>query len=44
VEYIQTINPDAIESVNVLKGKTAEDKYGEKGKNGIIEITLKQKD
>lgn len=44
MEYIQTINPDAIESVNVLKGKTAEDKYGEKGKNGIIEITLKQKD
>ena len=43
-EYVETINPDTIESVNVLKGKAAKDKYGEKGKNGIIEITLKKKD
>ncbi|MFD0796369.1 TonB family protein [Maribacter chungangensis] len=43
-KYIETINPDFIASVNVLKGKAAEDKYGEKGKNGVVEITLKKKD
>ena len=31
-----------IESVNVLKGKNATDKYGVKGKDGVIEITLKK--
>lgn len=30
-----------IESVNVLKDKSAIDKYGDKGKNGVIEITSK---
>ena len=32
----------SIESMNVLKGKDATDKYGDKGKNGVIEITLKK--
>ena len=31
-----------VESVNVLKGKAATDKYGEKAKNGAFEITLKK--
>ncbi|WP_321516315.1 TonB-dependent receptor plug domain-containing protein [Marinifilum fragile] len=31
-----------IESINVLKDKSAIDKYGEKGKQGAIEITLKK--
>ena len=44
MEYVKTINPDDIESVNILKDKAAEDKYGAKGKNGVIEITLKQKE
>jgi TonB family protein len=44
MEYIQTIDPEAIASVAVLKGKSAQDKYGEKGKNGVIEITLKNKE
>lgn len=33
--------PSSIESVNVLKGKDATNKYGDKGKDGVIEITLK---
>lgn len=32
-----------IESVNVLKGDRAIKKYGEKGKNGVIEVTTKYK-
>jgi TonB family protein len=37
----KNINPDDIESVNVLKGENAINKYGDKGKNGVIEIKLK---
>jgi len=40
-ENVNNIKPDNIESVNVLKGKDAVDKYGEKAKNGTIEIKLK---
>ena len=36
------IKPELIESINVLKDKTATDKYGEKGKNGVILITSKK--
>ena len=36
-----SIKPDMIESINVLKGDKAFEKYGAKGKNGVIEITLK---
>ncbi|MGL2964439.1 hypothetical protein ACSVH2_11520 [Flavobacterium sp. RSB2_4_14] len=32
------LNPERIKSVNVLKDKNAETKYGKKGKNGVIEI------
>jgi len=35
--------PDEIAFVNVLKGKTAVDAYGDEGKNGVIEITTKDK-
>ena len=35
------VNPDEIKSVNVLKDKPATDKYGEKGKNGVIEVVTK---
>jgi TonB family protein len=41
VEDINEIDPATIESVIVLKGEKANKKYGEKGKNGVIEITLK---
>ena len=31
-----------VESVSVLKGKQATDKYGEKGKNGVVLLTSKK--
>lgn len=37
------MNPDDIESINVLKGEKAFDKYGKKAKNGVVEITTKKK-
>jgi len=39
---LDKINPDAIESINVLKGKDALQAYGKAGKNGVIQITLKK--
>ncbi|MFD1293768.1 M56 family metallopeptidase [Lutibacter holmesii] len=39
---MQKIKPDDIESINVLKGENALEKYGKKGENGVIEITLKK--
>lgn len=41
-EVMEKINQNAIESMNVLKGKKATKKYGKKGKNGVIEITTKE--
>ncbi|MCF8273249.1 MAG: TonB-dependent receptor plug domain-containing protein [Flavobacteriaceae bacterium] len=41
-EEMNDIKPDTIESVNVLKGDMATKKYGEKAKDGVIEITLKK--
>lgn len=36
------INPDDVKNVNVIKDSDiAKKKYGEKGKNGVVEITLK---
>lgn len=42
VENLDAIHPDSIESVSVLKGPAALKKYGEKGRNGVVVITLKQ--
>lgn len=39
----RTIQPNDIESVTVLKDKKATEKYGAKGKDGVIEIQLKEK-
>lgn len=39
---IKTINPENIESINILKGNMAIEKYGERAKNGVIEIFLKK--
>ncbi len=39
---ISKIDQSTIESVNVLKDEKATKKYGEKGRNGVIEITLKK--
>jgi N-acetylmuramoyl-L-alanine amidase len=38
---LEKINPEVIESINVIKDKQAVDKYGERAKNGVVEITLK---
>jgi hypothetical protein len=40
---VEDIPYDQIKEINVLKGKLAQDKYGEKGKNGVVEITTKEK-
>lgn len=39
---MESIDPNTIKAVNVLKGEAAIEKYGEKGKNGVIVITLKE--
>jgi TonB-dependent SusC/RagA subfamily outer membrane receptor len=41
VAQAKKIDPNNIASMNVLKGESATAKYGEKGKNGVIEITNK---
>jgi hypothetical protein len=41
-EEMDKIDPATIEAVNVLKDKSATDKYGEKGKNGAVEINSKK--
>lgn len=40
-EIDKKISPNDIESINILKGSTAIAKYGEQGRNGIIEIFTK---
>ena len=42
-EAIKDIKSEDVETVTVLKDKRAVEKYGEKGKNGVIEIVLKKK-
>ena len=39
---LNDINPNNIQSVNVLKGEKATAKYAEKGANGVVEITTKK--
>jgi len=39
---MKDIDPTMIKSINVLKGENAVKKYGEKAKNGAIEITTKK--
>lgn len=41
-EKMDAIDPDAIETISILKGKDAIEKYGKKAKDGVIEITLKK--
>ncbi|HXI01030.1 MAG TPA: TonB family protein [Sphingobacteriaceae bacterium] len=40
-EEMKKIPSGSIKLMNVLKDKSAVDKYGEKGKNGVIEISIK---
>ena len=39
---MSSIDPDSIESINVLKGQKALQKVGEKGSNGVILIQMKK--
>ena len=39
---MKKLDPNNIQSINVLKDKSATEKYGDKGANGVIEITLKE--
>jgi TonB family protein len=43
VPNIDDVNPENIEKIDVLKGESATELYGEKGKNGVIVIKSKQK-
>jgi bla regulator protein BlaR1 len=38
----ETLNPESVETMTVLKDENATKKYGEKGKNGVIVITTKK--
>jgi bla regulator protein blaR1 len=40
---VDKLNPDDIQSINVLKGETAIKKYGAKAKHGVVEVTTKKK-
>lgn len=42
-DSLENLNPDDVESINVIKDQNAINKYGEKGKNGVIEIFLQKK-
>ena len=41
-EDMKFLNPNIIESISVFKGPTATELYGEKGKNGVLEIRTKK--
>ncbi|WP_111683433.1 M56 family metallopeptidase [Winogradskyella tangerina] len=42
-DYFQSLDPKLIDSMTVLKDESAREKYGDKGKNGVIIIKLKKK-
>jgi len=41
-DAMKNLGPNSIKSINVLKGNSANNKYGDKGKNGVIEIITKK--
>lgn len=41
VKKIKQVNPDEIESIEVVKGNAAIVKYGKEGKNGVVIVKLK---
>jgi hypothetical protein len=40
---MKKLNPESIESINVLKDENVTKKYGDKGKDGVLLITTKEK-
>ena len=43
VSSLEKFSSDTFESINVFKGETAINRFGEKGKNGVLLITTKNK-
>ncbi|WP_178983718.1 M56 family metallopeptidase [Winogradskyella helgolandensis] len=41
-DYLKSISAEIIESMTILKGEKAINQYGEKGENGVIELTTKE--
>jgi TonB-dependent SusC/RagA subfamily outer membrane receptor len=41
-DSMKNIDPQAIESISVVKDATSAKQYGDKGKNGVIIITMKK--
>ena len=41
-EKIKTLDPKSIDHIEVLKNKWSIEKYGAKGKNGVVIITTKK--
>ena len=41
-DFQEALKPDQIATINVLKGESAMKKYGEKGKDGVVEVTTKK--
>ena len=39
-EALSSLNPDDIESIEVIKGEAAADLYGERAENGVIRILM----
>ena len=42
LDSLRTLNPGRIKSISVLKDSTAVSLYGERGRNGVVIVTLKQ--
>lgn len=42
--FLKNLPPKDIHNISILKDKTAIEKYGEKGKNGVVSITTKSKE
>lgn len=41
-EELKKVNPDSINEISILKDKYAIEKYGDKGKSGVMELTSKK--
>jgi len=43
-DLFKSLNPDHIESVEIIKGESAIERYGAKGKNGVILVKMKSEE
>ncbi|MEP3837091.1 MAG: M56 family metallopeptidase [Algibacter sp.] len=41
-DVLESLNPETIKSMNIFKNEKAIEKHGDKGKNGVLEITTKE--